>query len=84
MISTEVPNGNCLFQSLSKDCLGQKIPRTRLLGFVYANSNIFMSHNQQRCQSQVDVRQYCLAVDASLGNRTWNTCCFYSATSTHV
>jgi len=36
-----------------------------LFGALYASSNIFMSHNQQRCQSQVAVRQYCLAMDVS-------------------
>ena len=69
MINTTVPDGNCLFRSLSKALLGTEkyhyLIRTRLLGFVYANSNIFMPHIQQRYQSQVEVRQYCLAMDAS-------------------
>ena len=69
MISTTVPDGNCLFRSLSKALLGTEKYhyriRTRLLGFVYANSNIFMSQIQQRCQSQVEFREYCLSMDHS-------------------
>ena len=69
MINTTVPDSNCLFRSLSKALLGTEKYhyriRTRLLGFVYANSNIFMSHIQQRCQSQVEVREYCLSMDRS-------------------
>ena len=69
MINTTVPDGNCLFRSLSKALLGTEkyhyLIRTRLLGFVYANSSIFIPHIQQRCQSQMEVRQYCLAMDAS-------------------
>ena len=46
IINTTVPDGNCLFRSLSKALLGTEKYhywiRTRLLGFVYANSNIFM------------------------------------------
>jgi len=67
MINTTVPDGNCLFQSLSKALLGTEKYhyriRTTLLGFVYANS--LMSHIQQRCQSQVEVREYCLSMDHS-------------------
>ena len=67
MINTTVPDGNCLFHSLSKALLGTEKYhywiRTRLLGFV--NSNIFMSHIQQRCQSDVEVREYCLSKDRS-------------------
>ena len=69
MFNTTVADGNCLFRSLSKALLGTEkyhyLIRTRLLGFVYANSNIFMPHIQQRCQSQMEVRQYCLAMDVS-------------------
>ena len=69
MINTTVPDGNCLFCSLSKALLGTEKYhyriRTRLLGFVYANSSIFMSHIQQRCQSQVEVREYCLSMGHS-------------------
>ena len=74
MINTTVPDGNCLFSSLSKALLGTERYhyriRTRLLGFVYANSNIFMSHIQQRCQSDVEVREYCLSMDR---NGIWGT-----------
>ena len=74
MINTTVPDGNCLFRSLSKALLGTEKYhyriRTRLLGFVYANSNIFMSHIQQRCQSDVEVREYCLSMDR---NGIWGT-----------
>ena len=73
MINTTVPDGNCLFRSLSKALLGTEKYlriRTRLLGLVYANSNIFMSHIQQRCQSDVEVREYCLSMDH---NGIWGT-----------
>ena len=76
MINTTVPDGNCLIRSLSKALLGTEKYhyriRTRLLGFVYANSNIFMSHIQQRCQSDVEVREYCLSMVMDR-NGIWGT-----------
>ena len=90
MINTTVPDGNCLFRSLSKALLGTERYhyriRTRLLGFVYSNSNIFMSHIQQRCQSDVEVREYCLSMDRNgiWGTENRDTCCCYSATSTYL
>ena len=74
MITTTVPDGNCLFHSLSKALLGTEKYhyriRTRLLGFVYANSKI---HIQQRCQSQVEFKSKNTAYISMDHSGIWGT-----------